>query len=86
MSKKGNCWDNTVDESFFHSLKTEFTNHEIFETRAKANEVIFEYIEVFYNQERMHSSIILIHQNNSSTNVDLKIMTEIDEMEEPFPF
>ena len=56
MSRKGNCWDNAVAESFFHSLKTEFTNHEIFETRAKANEMIFEYIEVFYNREKMHSS------------------------------
>ena len=56
MSRKGNCWDNAVAESFFHSLKTEFTNHEIFETRAKANEMIFEYIEVFYNRQRMHSS------------------------------
>jgi transposase InsO family protein len=56
MSRKGNCWDNAVAESFFHSLKTEFTNHEMFETRAKANEMIFEYIEVFYNRERMHSS------------------------------
>jgi transposase InsO family protein len=56
MSRKGNCWDNAVAESFFHSLKTEFTNHEIFQTRAKANEMIFEYIEVFYNRERMHSS------------------------------
>ncbi len=56
MSRKGNCWDNAVAESFFHLLKTEFTNHEIFETRAKANEMIFEYIEVFYNKQRMHSS------------------------------
>ena len=56
MSRKGNCWDNAVAESFFHSLKTEFTNHEIFETRAQANQKIFEYIEVFYNRQRMHSS------------------------------
>jgi len=56
MSRKGNCWDNAVAESFFHSLKTEFTNHEMFETRAKANEMIFEYIEIFYNRTRMHSS------------------------------
>ena len=56
MSRKGNCWDNAVAESFFHSLKTEFTNHEIFKTRAQANEMIFEYIEVFYNRQRMHSS------------------------------
>jgi len=56
MSRKGNCWDNAVAESFFHSLKTEFTNHEIFKTRAQANEMIFEYIEVFYNRQRLHSS------------------------------
>ena len=56
MSRKGNCWDNAVAESFFHSLKTECTNHEMFETRAQANQKIFEYIEVFYNRERMHSS------------------------------
>jgi len=56
MSRKGNCWDNAVAESFFHSLKTEFTNHEIFKTRAEANQKIFEYIEVFYNRQRMHSS------------------------------
>ena len=45
-----------VAESFFHSLKTEFTNHEMFKTRAQANEMIFEYIEIFYNRQRMHSS------------------------------
>ncbi len=56
MSRKGNCWDNAVAESFFHSLKTECTNHEIFKTRAQANQKIFEYIEVFYNRQRMHSS------------------------------
>lgn len=56
MSRKGNCWDNAVAESFFHSLKTEFTNHEIFKTRAQANQMIFEYIEVFYNRQRIHSS------------------------------
>lgn len=56
MSRKGNCWDNAVAESFFHSLKTELTNHEEFETKAQANEKIFEYIEIFYNRQRMHSS------------------------------
>lgn len=56
MSRKGNCWDNAVAESFFHSLKTELIYHEIFETRAQANQKIFEYIEVFYNRQRIHSS------------------------------
>jgi transposase InsO family protein len=56
MSRKGNCWDNAVAESFFHTLKTELTHHEIYETRAHANQSIFEYIEVYYNRERSHST------------------------------
>lgn len=56
MSRKGNCWDNAVAESFFHTLKTELTHHMRFETRREANQAIFEYIEVFYNRQRMHSS------------------------------
>jgi putative transposase len=56
MSRKGNCWDNAVSESFFHSLKTELTHHIKFQTRAEANEAIFEYIEIFYNRQRLHSS------------------------------
>ncbi|WP_458701702.1 IS3 family transposase [Sulfurospirillum sp. 1307] len=56
MSKKGDCWDNAVAESFFHSLKTELIHHEKFISRAQANEKIFEYIEIFYNRKRLHSS------------------------------
>lgn len=56
MSRKGNCWDNAVAESFFHSLKTEFTHHEVFQTREKAKQMIFEYIEIFYNRQRLHSA------------------------------
>ncbi len=56
MSAKGNCYDNAVAESFFHSLKTELTHHMKFETRSQANQAIFEYIEVFYNRQRLHSS------------------------------
>ena len=56
MSRKGDCWDNAVSESFFHSLKTELTHHEKFQTMAEANKSIFEYIEVFYNRQRLHSS------------------------------
>jgi len=57
MSRKGNCWDNAVTESFFGSLKTEFVHHETFETRAEARTKIFEWIEVFYNRNRLHSSL-----------------------------
>ena len=57
MSGKGNCYDNAVMESFFHTLKTEFVHHEDFQTKALAKSAIFEWIEVFYNRQRMHSSI-----------------------------
>ena len=56
MSRKGNCWDNAVSESFFHTLKTEWVHHCQFKTRKDAKQAIFEYIEVFYNRERIHSA------------------------------
>lgn len=56
MSKKGDCWDNSVAESFFHILKTELVHHVIFKTKEEAKEAIFEYIEVFYNRQRIHSA------------------------------
>jgi transposase InsO family protein len=56
MSRKGNCWDNAVSESFFHTLKTELVHHQHYRTRAEAKQDIFEYIEVFYNRERIHSA------------------------------
>jgi putative transposase len=56
MSRKGNCWDNSVSESFFHTLKTELVHQQTYQTRAEARQAIFEYIEVFYNRERLHSA------------------------------
>lgn len=56
MSRKGNCLDNAVAESFFHTLKTELTHHQIYHTKKQAKQSIFEYIEVFYNRERIHSA------------------------------
>lgn len=56
MSRKGNCWDNAVSESFFHTLKTELIHHQTFRSREEAKQAIFEYIEVFYNRERLHSA------------------------------
>ncbi|AXX89387.1 IS3 family transposase orfB [Arcobacter suis CECT 7833] len=56
MSRKGNCHDNAVAESFFHTLKTELIHHEIYHTKEQAKRSIFEYIEVFYNRERSHSA------------------------------
>lgn len=57
MSRKGNCWDNACVESFFGSLKTELVHHEKFKTRAEAEEKLFEYMEIFYNQIRLHSTL-----------------------------
>jgi putative transposase len=56
MSRKGNCWDNAVSESFFHTLKTELIHHQTFHSREEAKQAVFEYIEVFYNRERLHSA------------------------------
>jgi putative transposase len=56
MSRKGNCWDNAVAESFFHTLKTELVYLEDFETHEHAQTAVFEYIEVFYNRQRCHSA------------------------------
>jgi len=57
MSRKGNCWDNAVAESFFHSIKTEMIYSERYATREIAKQSIFQYIEVYYNRIRRHSSI-----------------------------
>jgi putative transposase len=57
MSRRGNCWDNSVLESFFSSLKRELFDGAPFESRAVARQAIFEYIEVFYNRRRRHSTL-----------------------------
>lgn len=57
MSRKGNCWDNAVMESFYNSLKNERVFHQDYATRAQAREDPVEYIEVFYNRVRRHSGL-----------------------------
>ena len=57
MSRKGNCYDNAVAESFFGRLKSEWTNHNRYLSRSEAIQSIFYYIEIFYNRKRRHSSI-----------------------------
>ena len=57
MSRKGDCWDNAVAESFFHLLKTELTYHERWLDYQAAYVSLFEYIEIFYNRERSHSTL-----------------------------
>jgi putative transposase len=57
MSRKGNCWDNACVESFFGTLKRELIHHRQYSTRDEAKREIFEYLEVFYNRQRRHSTL-----------------------------
>jgi putative transposase len=57
MSRRGNCWDNAVAESFFSSLKKERIRRKVYRTRDLAKADIFEYIEMFYNRTRRHSHL-----------------------------
>jgi len=57
MSRKGNCWDNALAESFFKTLKAECVYQNKFETKQQAALLIFEYIEIWYNRKRLHSAL-----------------------------
>ena len=57
MSRKGNCYDNAFVESFFRTLKVELTYRRRFKTLSEARAAIFEFIEVWYNRKRLHSSL-----------------------------
>lgn len=57
MSGRGNCYDNAITETFFSLLKKELVYLTVFESREQASREIFEYIEIFYNRQRMHSSL-----------------------------
>jgi putative transposase len=68
MSRKGNCWDNAVAESFFHSIKTQLIHHQRFQNATEAEQAIFKYIKVYYNRQRKHSTNRLLKnsQNNET--------------------
>jgi putative transposase len=57
MSRKGNCWDNAVAESFFGALKSELVHRTSFRSRKEAEMAIFDYVEIFYNRTRLHSAL-----------------------------
>ncbi|KMQ49314.1 integrase [Chitinispirillum alkaliphilum] len=57
MSRKGNCWDNAVSESFFRSLKTEWYYGNVLNDINQVREELFEYIEDYYNCQRLHSTL-----------------------------
>ncbi len=68
MSATGNCYDNAVAESFFNSLKTECVYTNSYVTRDQARQSIFEYIEVYYNNDRLHSTIDYLTPNEFENN------------------
>lgn len=74
MSRKGNCWDNAVAESFFKTLKVELVYHNKYETKQQAALSIFEYIEVWYNKNRRHKQLnnLTILEYQKSINNNLK--------------
>jgi putative transposase len=57
MSRKGDCYDNALMESFNGTLKTECVERESYQSRSQARQSIFEYLEAFYNRQRLHSSL-----------------------------
>ena len=57
MSRKGNCYDNAVAESFFSTLKNELVHDRRFATREEAQTQVFEFIEIFYNRQRLHQTL-----------------------------
>lgn len=57
MSRRGNCYDNAVVESFFSSLKNELVHHRDYHSREQARTEVFDYIELFYNRQRIHQSL-----------------------------
>jgi len=71
MSRKGDCWDNAVVESFFHSLKTEWTTDIIYQTRDEARNDVIKYIEMFYNSHRLHSFLGYKNPNGFENNFTL---------------
>ena len=71
MSRKGDCWDNAVVESFFHSLKTEWISDTIYKTTDEARSDVIRYIEMFYNSHRLHSFLGYKNQNGFENNFSL---------------
>jgi len=74
MSRKGNCYDNAVMESFFHSFKSELISFEHFQTREEARIKVFDYIEIFYNRQRSHSTLDYCSPVEFENNLKIKLV------------
>lgn len=72
MSRKGDCYDNAVAESFFHTLKNDQFGGQIYRTRLEARQAVIDYIEMFYNSHRLHSSLGYMAPNEFEMNFILK--------------
>lgn len=75
MSAKGDCYDNAPTESFFKTLKVEEVNTRIFKTRSEAAQTIFQYIEIFYNRQRLHSTLGMLSPEDFETQHAVKTLT-----------
>lgn len=69
MSRKGDCWDNAVVESFFHTLKVECTHEKRYTTRVEARVDVMDYIEMFYNSNRLHSTLGYMSPNDFESEI-----------------
>jgi transposase InsO family protein len=74
MSRKGNCWDNAVAESFFGKFKTEWVRGKVYLTRDQAQRDIFEYIELFYNIRRRHASLGYLSPLEYETRLQVRVV------------
>ncbi len=74
MSRKGNCWDNAVAESFFKNLKMEWVYHKKYRTRFQAALSLFEYIETWYNSDRIHSTLQMSIKDFNEINNEQKLV------------
>jgi transposase InsO family protein len=76
MSRKGNCWDNAVVESFFKTLKQEMQNDARFISREEARTQLFEYIEIFYNRKRLHSTLGYLSPTQFEEKLPIRVSTK----------
>jgi len=77
MSGKGNCYDNAVAESFFHTFKTECVYPEVYNSKAEAKSAIFDYIEIFYNRLRRHSTINYMSPVDFEKKLDIEMKLRV---------
>jgi transposase InsO family protein len=76
MSRRGNCWDNAVVESFFKTVKNEMQNDARFKSREQARTQLFEYIEVFYNRQRLHSTLGYVSPAQFESTLPIPVSTK----------